>query len=734
MSGRAGIVSASPSVGMLAGTAFGLVLANAAFKPALAQTTPDDGATRQLPAIPVNGTAGSTDGYQITNPSFDKLTAPLKDTPQSIVEIPKKLLDDENVITTRDALRNVPGVSLAAGEGGQQGDNLSIRGFNAQNDFYLDGMRDFGSYYRDPFNLDRIEVLEGPSSVLFGRGSSGGTINQVSKQPQLAPITQGTVTLGTDQLYRFTSDVNRAIDGVPGTAIRLNVMGNTNGVPGRDDAANRRFGFAPEVAFGLGTDTRLTLDYLHQQSYDTPDYGIPWLNGRPSPVKHDNFYGYAQDDFFRTNVNIVTAKLDHDFNDNLTVTNQLRYGNYTRDLRVTEPQELNQGIATNFVAANRPLSSVLVSRHDISLQSTEGTLDEQLYGTYRYGTGFVRNTLLAGVEVDRQTSTPTRYTIPTTTTPLLTPFSISLPRGTTVSSITRSQVDNIAPFATDTISLGEHFDIMGGWRWDRYDSTFRQVRPTALNLRRDDDLPSWRGALVFKPTKNGSIYFDYGTSFDPSAESLSLTAATATVAPEKTTTYEIGTKWDVMGGRLSLAGSLYEIEKANARETDPTNPTADILAGDDRVRGFQLSVTGHITDRWEVFTGYSLNDGVVVSSPNPNEVNHAIPNAPKHTFSLFTEYKLPMPAPLNDLEIGGGINLVSSRTASSTPVSGTSIIERAPGYVIGQLMAKYPVNDRISLQANIQNVSDTYYYDSLHPGHIVLGSSRAALFTLAAKF
>jgi catecholate siderophore receptor len=724
---EAPLLSAPP--GMLAGTVLGLGMAPAGLGAALAE---ESGGAERLPTLPVAGEARGGDGYRATLPGLDKLTGPLLETPQSIIALPRQLLDDEGVTTMREALRNVPGVSLAAGEGGQQGDNLSIRGFNAQNDFYLDGMRDFGSYYRDPFNLQSIEVLEGPASVLFGRGSSGGAVNQVSKQPQLAPVTAAAVSIGTDQLYRLTADVNRAIEGVPGAAVRLNVMGNTNGVAGRDNAAWRRFGFAPEVAFGLGTATRLTLDYYHQQSSDTPDYGIPWLNGRPAPVAHENFYGFADDDFFRTHVNIVSAKFEHDFGDALTVTNQFRYGNYHRDLRVTEGLIQNQGIATGF--STKPLSAISVNRNLIGLSSVETLLDDQAYATWRTGTGFVRNSLVAGLELARQTSEPTRYAWPTTATGLLYPNSgMPFTLNATIRSATSTTVFDLAPFVIDTLSLGPHLDLIGAWRWDVYDSDFRQNLPTALSLERNDQVPSYRAAVVYKPADNGSLYFDYGTSFNPSAEALSLSAATAAVAPEKTTTYEVGTKWDVLDRRLSLAGAVYQIRKANARETNPLDPTTNILAGDYRVRGGQVSAAGHLTARWEVFGGYAYNDAEVVASPNPNEVGHAPPNAPRHSFSLFTTYRLPMPAGLADLEVGGGVNYVSARTASSTPVAGTSVILTAPGYVVAQLMAKYPVNDTLAVQLNLTNITDRYFYDQLHPGHVVLGPSRAAMVTVSAK-
>jgi catecholate siderophore receptor len=713
----------------MVGTAMGMALVNGAgLHAAWAQAAA--AAPLELPPVSVEGAQGGQDGYQTTQPALGKLTQPLVSTPESVIEVPRQLMDDQGVTTMRDALRNIPGVSLAAGEGGQQGDNLSIRGFNAQDDFYLDGVRDFGSYYRDPFNLQGIEVLEGPASVLFGRGSSGGAVNQVSKQPQLAPVTQGTISFGTDGTKRFTADVNRAIERVPGAAVRLNVMGDLNGTAGRDGAENRRFGFAPEVAFGLGTDTRLTLDYYHIQANDTPDYGIPWLNGSPAPVAHKNFYGFPDNDYFRTDVDIATAKIEHDFGDNITISDQFRYGSYQRALRVTEPLILGQGPGQDVVTPGTPLGSILVSRHLIALQSHETIVDNQTNANFHIDTGPFQHALVAGIELAHQTSDPLRTTYPYTTTSLLAPVDstpFNLP-GTT-STISNAHVDNIGAYVVDTIALNPHWDLLGGIRFDQFDSKFDQTGTTVAHLTRNDGLPSYNAALVYKPVTNASIYARYGTSFNPSAEALSLSAATAAVAPEKTTTYEVGGKWDVLNQRLSLTGSIYQIEKANVREVDPNNPTLDILAGDYRVRGMQIGASGHLTDRWEVFGGYSFNDAIVVASPNPSELNHAPPNAPKHTVTMFTTYTLPW----HNLELGGGINYVSSRTASSLPVTGTNIIERAPGYVTLSLMAKVKLTDTISLQANIANATDTYYYDQLHPGHIILGPSRSALFTLSVK-
>ena len=390
----------------------------------------------------------------------------------------------------------------------------------------------------------------------------------------------------------------------------------------------------------------------------------------------------------------------------------------------------------DIIRPNIPLNTLLATRNSISLASRETTQDNQINGTLTFRTGPLKHAVVFGLEYDRQTSDPTRTTYPTTTTNLLSPASdVPLLGSASIRSISGSKANDTAAYIVDTMSVGPYVDLIGGFRFDRYDSRFHQYATTqVLHISRDDDLPSWNGAIVVKPLPNGSVYFHYGTSFDPSAEALSLSAATAGVAPEKTTIYELGTKWDVLDRRLSLTGSLFKETMTNVRETDPNDATKDVLAGQYRMRGFQLGMTGHITSAWEIFTGYAYNDGSVVSSPNSREVGNQPPNAPHHTFSVFSEYHLPWGLiPGRGAEVGAGVNYVSRRTASSTPVAGSTTIEKAPGYVTLSLTAKQPITDQVSLQVNVTNVTDTYYYDALHPSHIIVGAQRAALFTLNVK-
>ena len=661
--------------------------------------------------------------------SSPKYSEPIVNIPQTINEVPRELMNQQGVTTLRDALRDVAGISLAAGEGGAQGDNLTIRGFTARNDLFIDGMRDFGSYYRDPFNLQEVEVLQGPSSVTFGRGSTGGVVNQSSKTPGMDPSISGSMQFGTDVTRRVTLDIGEPLPNLAsGAAFRLNLMGNLNDVSERDVAENRRFGIAPSLALGLGTPTRWLFSYFHQTADDIPDYGIPWLFNGPAPVNRSNYYGFQNGNYLRTYDDIGTAKVEHDFNKNLTIRNQVRYANYVRDVLITEPQ-----IAAPVTLAT-PLNAIAVNRHEIGVDSVETYLDDQLDVTAKVRTGFIQHSFVAGIEGGRETSDPTRPTwtnVPPTS--LLNPNPDQALAGTeTITSRVTTNSITGAAYALDTMQLGSQWDLTGGIRWDRFATDYKQTVAPVSAFHRVDKMPSWRAALVYKPAPFGSIYFDAGTSFNPSAESLSLSAATANLPPERNKTYEFGSKWGVMHSRLSLRTSIFRTEKINAREPDPANSLLDVLAGNERVNGAEVELKGRLTSRWEILTSYANLDGKVVSSNYyPSAIGATLANVPRNTFNIWNDVRLPW-----RFDGGIGANYVSSRTASSTaPLDPTtSLVKEVSGYWVFNAMAKRRLNEHVDLQVNAYNLANRSYYDQLHPAHIVLGPGRSALVGINFRF
>jgi catecholate siderophore receptor len=755
-------------LGLLASAA-GLALTGG-FSPALAQyatgmTAPTPSDATALPTLSVQGTTGGTGGdYKADQPSLPKLTEPLLNTPQSIDVVTRQVMDDQGVTTFRDALRNVPGISLAAGENSSQGDNLTIRGFTARNDIYLDGMRDFGSYYRDPFYLEDIQVLKGPSGILFGKGSTGGVVEQDSKLPTLTPFNNETMTFGTDLTQRLTADVNQPLSDT--SALRINLMTNHNEVTDRDVADNKRFGLAPSLALGLGTPTRVTFSYLHQSEYDHPDYGVPFLYeaapgtvtaiARPAPLSltQSNYYGFENGNYLRTNVDVATTKIEHDFDKDWTVSDQARFAHYDRQWDITEPQLYTTASATTpggagsslLITPGTPLSSLLVSRNQLYGHSLETYLVNDLDTTGHFSTGFLDHTLRAGIELGRETSDPVRYSTiaPYSLTPLLDPNPSDVDNASTyLSSRTNTSALTYAVYALDTIKLNDQWQVMGEVRYDRFSAAFDQItyanpvtgagaggsafQETVYNT-------SWRGALIYKPLPNGSVYFDAGSSFDPSAEALSLSAANQALPPVENRSYEFGSKWEFFDSRMAVDGALFRTNQINVQEPDPNNPNFNILAGDALAEGFELDANGHLTDRWQVIAGYAYTYSVIDKSPRTgatSDLGHRLANVPEHTANLWTTYDLPW----WNLQIGGGVNVVSSRFASTTgtTVSGVSFYKEVPGYYTLNAMAKYPFNDKVSLQCNIYNITDNKYYDQLHPSHVVPGAGTTALFTLNFK-
>ncbi len=695
----------------------------------------------KLPDVVVKGQQ-EPKSYKPEILSSPKYTEPLRDVPQTVTAIPKAVFEEQGATSLRDVLRNVPGISMQAGEGGvPSGDNLSIRGFNARTDMFIDGVRDFGGYSRDPFNIEQVEVAKGPSSSYAGRGSTGGSINLSTKSPTLTPAYSGSFGYGTDDFKRFTADFNQPLEKVlKGAALRLNVMFNDADMPGRDTVTNQRWGVAPAIAFGLGTPTRTTISYSHLAQDNVPDYGIPWvtanqtnpglipyINSAP-PVDFDNFYGLRSRDYEKTTTDVLTAKVEHDFNDSTSLRNLTRYGTTRRDSVITAPRFLD----LNGAAAGTP-EGTIVNRQVQSRDQTDEILANQTDFTLRFQTAKVEHTLVPGFEFSRETSKNLLRAGPTSTTDIFTPGVNDPSPG----AVTRNGghadgvSDAVAVYAFDTIKLNEQWQLNGGLRWDYFHLDFDSRAATGVPTdgARTDSMLSWRGGVVYKPRPNGSIYFGYGTSFNPSAEGLTLgTGATAAnslaIAPEETRSFELGTKWDLFNNRLSVGVAVFRTEKTNARTEDPANP-ADIIVLDglQRVEGIELSAAGSITEQWKVFGGYALMKSDVVKSANPVEVGRPLPNTPEQTFTLWNTFDV-----TSKFQIGAGAQFTDKR------VNSTTTQRWAPGYLLYDAMLAYNVNEHFALRLNLYNLTDENYIDRVGGGHFVPGAGRSAVVTANLKF
>ena len=574
-----------------------------------------------LPEVEVLG----QEGYRADTLSSSKFTGLLLTTPQAVQVITPQLRQDQNDNSLRDSLRNVSGLALGAGEGSYQGDNFTIRGFNAASDIFLDGMQDFGNYYRDPFDIENIEVLKGPSAAEFGRGSTAGAINMVTKTPQLESFVAGSAVYGTDETHRGTLDINEPIPWLQGSAFRLNLMGHEQDVTNRNNVDYNRWGIAPSLAFGLDTSTRIILSYFYQYEDDNPDYGIPWVNDRPAPVGRDAFYGFT-DDYLKARVNEGTIIFEHDFNDNLTLHEQLRLSDAYRKLRVTQGQLLPDG--TEDLPPGTPWNDVEAERVEIDGISNERDIDNDINLQWKASDGPFDNKVVLGFEYIHQSADP-RRTEPSWTgvpsTSLLHPDQGDAFTGFGYTSIiVNGHADTYAEYLTDTLKIGRQWTVIGGLRYDSIASLYDESLPPVTNFTANNARLNWRAALTYQPAPNGSIYAAVGESFHPNVQQQSL--INEPTLPEsfkdlpvgENIDYEVGTKWDLFNERLSVGADLFWDDQKNPAAEDADDDLLYVTNGKERDIGIELDADGHITDPWQVYASFTYQRGVVTSA-NPSE-------------------------------------------------------------------------------------------------------------------
>lgn len=669
-------------------------------------------------ALPEMNVAGSLQRYRADDTVAPRLPTSVHDTPQSIDVIPRTLIEERGAVSLREALRNVTGISLSAGEGGLSGDNLTLRGFSATNDFFIDGIRDAANYTRDPFNVESIEVLKGPSSILFGRGSTGGVINQTTKQPQNTTFGSVTGSVFAPVGGRVTADTNMAIDQV---AVRLNAMALSQNVADRNHVRFNRFGVAPSVTWGLGGDTQLTLNYLHQEEDNTPDFGVPYVLGRPAPVPRKTFYGLNNVDRERYTTDVLTGTVQHRFTEGVTLRNVTRYGHYERNIVATAPRLIGT------VTALTPLGNILVNRQAQNRAGISSILENQTELRVTASTGPLRHSIVAGMEFGRETAQLRRWTANRPQASLLTPdFHQGDATGYRDNNVLNSDVlakaNRAAVFAVDQIRVGEYFELLGGVRFDTFHSDVNNRFAPGQVFNRTDNMVSWRGALVFKPVRPVRTYIAAGTSFNPSVESLALSTAFVNLAPERNRSIEFGASWDVTES-IVLRGAVFNIEKTNARTVDPTNASLNVLDGTQRVNGFEISASGAILPEWNIIAGYTYLDSKITRSNNPLEVNRHLLNTAPNTATVWTTYDLP-----RGVTIGGGASYIDDRFGNNTNTV------RVPAYVRYDATIAWQFAEGLIARLNALNLTDKRFYEGVYAGNTTPGAGRTIIASLTTKF
>jgi catecholate siderophore receptor len=720
------------------------------------------GKSISLDATSITGQTQEAQSYQVEKASSPKYTAPLVDTPRSVTVIPQQVLKDTAATNLQDALRTVSGITFGAGEGGNpQGDRPIIRGFDAQGSTYLDGVRDTGAQTREIFDIESIEVSKGPNSAFGGRGSAGGSLNLVSKQPKENDFLDGGFTYGSDQTRRYTLDVNRKF--LDTAAFRLNLMSHEQNVAGRDAINYDRWGVAPSLTFGLGTPTRVNLSYYHMESNDLPDSGIPYgysSNSATAVHVHDkptdggdssNFYGMKDRDFRKTRADISTISIEHDFSDTMTLKNTLRHGNSGQDYILTQPDDSQHNVnqyGTVWRRANNRVSN-----------TTTTTNQTDLFGEFQ-ALGF-KNTYSTGVEFTHEDSTVTGYTLTPNSNPAgggcrpgvvasgtCTSLSNPNPDDAYTGSIVRNyagtdtSANTRAIYGFDTIELDPQWLLNLGTRFDNFNTT--ATNTTTGRTSDTSNFWSWQAGVVYKPTEHGSIYTSYATSATPPGAMLNegsdgnpLTAGNSTftndLQPETTKNYELGTKWDLFHDRLSLTAAVFRTEKENTRVLVSSNTYQN--AGESRVDGIELSASGKITDKWQMFANYShlkselVDPGLVgrngaITAGAISQKGNEMPNVPKNSASLWTTYEV-MPK----LTVGGGAFYVGEVYGDT----GNTVY--VPAYTRFDAMAGYKLNKNVDFQVNVQNLTDKVYYDKAYAAHFAnQAAGRTVLFSTNFHF
>jgi len=704
---------------------------------AIAQTAPPNEV--RLPDVNVTEASGKNDYNTDFSTIGGGVPMLIRDIPQSVTIVNSALMQAQGATSLADALRNVPGITIGAAEGGSIGNNFNLRGFSARTDLYLDGMRDRGQYYRDVFALDAVEVLQGPSSMLFGRGSTGGIINQVSKLPTLAPIGTAIFSVGTQPSVRATVDFNQAMDG--SSAFRVAAMAQDVHST-RDVMKNQDYGIAPSIRWGIGQQTEITLNAMFMYNHDMPDYGLPPVNGAPAEVNRKNFYGATDD---RTNQNIanLNATIGHRITDKVKLRNQTQYSHYTIDARESGPNNVgtisSSGAYAAFPATNLSNTTPLpydvlyvgLGSHDRDI--TDWSLYNQTDLIAEFVTGPVAHQLIVGLELGKDSNDTQNYSrnIPGNPNNYFRAVSLQSPAydpaggiPQVTGNLVQSSATDIAPYINDTMSFGNTWKVVAGIRYDHYKAELTNSINLPASASQTVNFTSVRAGVIYQPTETQSYYFSYGTSFNPSLETLALTNGQQSLDPETSRQYELGAKWDFFDGQLSVTSAIFDIEKDRVRSQISAGVYE--LTGDIRVKGFQASVSGRITPAWQVFGGYTYLDAEIVKASVLDNTQGKVPaNTPKNSASMWTAYNL-----TREWQAGTGVAYMSDRYASNNNAV------KAPDYFRWDAMLAY-IQPRYTVQLNVFNLTNHLNYDALIPsdrGRSVPGTNLQALLSVIYNF
>lgn len=709
-----------------------------------------------LPAVRATATPETTtgkDSVRATTTQIGKGNTPLRDVPQSVTVITEKLIDDRNLDTLKEALKNTAGISFQAAEGGEE--DIRLRGFSLQGsgDIFIDGMRDPAFYERDSFNWDRLEVLRGSASMLFGRGSTGGAVNQVSKQPFLFNDSEVALTAGTGEFWRLTADMN--VTTGENAALRVNAMVNQADLWG---AGIDKVGFAPTFRWGTGTRHEFAVGAYYLRNDNGINYGLPWLTPGPNQggdylwrTDPKHYYGMASD-VAQSGTTQGFLNYVYRAGGGAEVRTAVRAAKYERDQRASAIRFAAAALQPDRLAVTSDTfgDMTVLTRGTNNKIMDMDTLYAQSDYSGRHDWFGLRHSVQAGIDFAHEDFENFAASVPAGVALTKPPTTVGTPddgaaidEGARVLTVNRTFRNRaLGAYAQDLVEVVPSWKVLAGLRWDRMDGDYQNIavaaqpgNPCAVQpastISRRDLLPSSRFGVLYQPTGHQSYHLSYGTSFNTSGDTYQYDAGTVDVDPEKSRNIELGARLDDPNGRVTTRLALFHSTKYNERnrDADTVNACNYVLSGERHAAGFELDVAGRITPAWEIYLSYAWIPVAEVDASSGAAGTEPVGSrpglTPRHSGTVWTTYRV-----TPKFRVGGGVTARSSDKPVGLP-TGSPI--QAPGYLIGDLMAEYDFGS-VVLKANLFNVTDEHYADFLYRGHYVPGRPRRLEVTLAYRF
>ncbi|MCU6433561.1 TonB-dependent siderophore receptor [Undibacterium sp. Jales W-56] len=677
-----------------------------------------------LPEVVIKESAQPADKYEVTeSATATKVATQLRNVPQIVNVVPKVVMRDQNALSVQDVLQNVAGLSFSVGDG--QRDQVAIRGFTAISDQFIDGVRDDALYFRDLSNIDRIEVLKGPGSVLYGRGSAGGLINRVSKKPNANPVAEVAATLGSEGQKRGEFDIGTASQDKQMQFRLTGALEDSRNF--RNQYFLERQAVAPSASFLLQPGTRLTVQADYLKDKRLADQGVPSYKGRPVDVPIETYFGAANGRdraYVQSEVSSGTATLDHAFSDTLSLHSVLRAYDYSLDRNYTTIGSVSSGAI--------PTVSIAQARR---LRDERGVyLQNELSQKLQWGA--TRHQILYGVELGQQDKSELLWSRSNVATyNLLNPVLVKLPplpASLTAGNDNKNRVDIAAVYLQDLATLDSNWKVLGGLRYDHLKQQRDDRTARNLDLQRTDNTLAPRVGLIYQPTEQFSLYAAYSKSFQPLADSFSFRANSDQMKPTQTVNHEVGVKLDV-AAKASLTAALFEMSQTNIQVADPANSSYSLPVGKQRTRGVELSFTGEIAPQWELISGYAYMDGKIVESTERTSTGSPFRGktaalTPKHSFNLWLKRKFS--GAYDGYYVAAGGRAESARFASPDDLT------VLPGYGVIHVGAGYAAK-KFDVSVMLKNLLNRKYYVAAHSGandYNMPGEPRSVLVTARYRF